>query len=405
MEAFPGTVGLRSSPSLFWVTHLDALPSAVLQYTVYFPKDRKYVQVQRGKEGSPRARRAFERLLEEALVRGQAEGWVEFQSNIDKFVTCSGGAGAAEEGAVDGRSAGMKRKRGTTGTLPVVRQTRLWEGDGEDAGDGDVAGEVVDDEDGGDVDDDDDDAEDSEVEDSEEDEDDGDLEKDGEDEDDEEEDDEDEEEEEDEDDGSGQEARGGPSAVASGTGDAEATQSSSGKMNNGVGVGEDADSDAMPELKDDFFLEEKGSDDGQNAEDAAIPQALQGRKRNVFGEGERSGRGWGGRGGRQSAREDGGRGWRRDRGGRAQMGGRGYQSNRAGKFEDLRGRGGGGLRGRSDVIRGGRGDGPSRGFAANGSRGGRRETSRGRGGIRGGRSPVKGSRLNKKTRFGDSDED
>ncbi|CAN0370798.1 unnamed protein product, partial [Hapterophycus canaliculatus] len=119
---------------------------ADLKYVLYFPKDKKYLPLGKGKEGPPRAQRSHERFLKEAFSRGEAAGWTEFQDNLDKFVTSGGAAGAGrtratpspaqepeggESASGDGR--GAKRRKVGLDTLPVVAQEKLWgygEGDG-----------------------------------------------------------------------------------------------------------------------------------------------------------------------------------------------------------------------------------------------------------------------------------
>ncbi|CBN76455.1 conserved unknown protein [Ectocarpus siliculosus] len=106
---------------------------ADLKYVLYFPKDKKYLPLGKGKEGPPRAQRSHVRFLKEALVRGEAAGWTEFQENLDKFVT-GGGEGGRPKVAVDAAAAAeegdVKRNKGI-GALPVVAQQKLWD-DGED---------------------------------------------------------------------------------------------------------------------------------------------------------------------------------------------------------------------------------------------------------------------------------
>lgn len=89
---------------------------------LYFPKDKRYISLEKGKAGPPRARRSYDRLLKEAMSRGEAAGWAEFQHNLDKFVVSSG----------DNRSSsgeiGIKRKRGLH-TLPVITQENIWDED------------------------------------------------------------------------------------------------------------------------------------------------------------------------------------------------------------------------------------------------------------------------------------
>ncbi|CAM9416687.1 unnamed protein product, partial [Ectocarpus sp. 12 AP-2014] len=106
---------------------------ADLKYVLYFPKDKKYLPLGKGKEGPPRAQRSHARFLKEALVRGDAAGWTEFQDNLDKFVT-GGGEGGRPKVAVDATAAAeegdVKRNKGI-GALPVVAQQKLWD-DGED---------------------------------------------------------------------------------------------------------------------------------------------------------------------------------------------------------------------------------------------------------------------------------
>ncbi|CAM9183766.1 unnamed protein product, partial [Pylaiella littoralis] len=142
---------------------------ADLKYVLYFPKDKKYLPLGKGKEGPPRAQRSHERFLKEALARGEAAGWTEFQDNLNKFVTSSAGGGperaapspsleAEDANAGDGR--GLKRKK-EIDSLPVVAQENIWneeddrsskeqeeeeegeggeEGDAVNAGDDEVAG-------------------------------------------------------------------------------------------------------------------------------------------------------------------------------------------------------------------------------------------------------------------------
>ncbi|CAM9452209.1 unnamed protein product, partial [Ectocarpus sp. 4 AP-2014] len=106
---------------------------ADLKYVLYFPKDKKYLPLGKGKEGPPRAQRSHARFLKEALMRGEAAGWTEFQDNLDKFVT-GGGEGGRPKVALDAAAAAeegdVKRNEGI-GALPVVAQQKLWD-DGED---------------------------------------------------------------------------------------------------------------------------------------------------------------------------------------------------------------------------------------------------------------------------------
>ncbi|CAN0018321.1 unnamed protein product, partial [Ectocarpus sp. 13 AM-2016] len=106
---------------------------ADLKYVLYFPKDKKYLPLGKGKEGPPRAQRSHARFLKEALVRGEATGWTEFQDNLDKFVT-GGGEGGQPKVAVDAAATAdegdVKQNQGI-GALPVVAQQKLWD-DGED---------------------------------------------------------------------------------------------------------------------------------------------------------------------------------------------------------------------------------------------------------------------------------
>ena len=69
------------------------------QYVLYFPKDKKYLQLEKGKEGPPRAQRSHARFLKEALARGEAAGWTEFQHNLDKFVNGRGKEGGRPKAA------------------------------------------------------------------------------------------------------------------------------------------------------------------------------------------------------------------------------------------------------------------------------------------------------------------
>lgn len=86
---------------------------------LYFPKDKRYISLERGKAGPPRAQRSYERFLKEALSRGEAAGWTEFQHNLDKFVVSSG------ENRSSSGEGGIKRKRGLH-TLPVIAQENIW---------------------------------------------------------------------------------------------------------------------------------------------------------------------------------------------------------------------------------------------------------------------------------------
>eukprot|EP00903_Cladosiphon_okamuranus_P007278 g7054.t1 len=143
---------------------------ADLKYVLYFPKDKKYLPLIKGKEGPPRAQRSHERLLKEALGRGEAAGWTEFQENLDKFVTCSGQGSrttpldpALTQGAAGDASGPRRRLKRRMGldALPVVGQEKLWDDGEEDEGGqdknpGDGAGEISESEDGGDDDSDDD---------------------------------------------------------------------------------------------------------------------------------------------------------------------------------------------------------------------------------------------------------
>ncbi|CAM9859950.1 unnamed protein product, partial [Laminaria digitata] len=118
-----------------------------LKYVLYFPKDKKYLPLEKGKEGPPRAQKTHERLLKAALGRGEAAGWTEFQENLEKFVTGDRGRKkranvAAVEGAATGGEGGEpsgKRKKGLDG-LAVVAQEKLW-GDEEEEGEGEGEGE------------------------------------------------------------------------------------------------------------------------------------------------------------------------------------------------------------------------------------------------------------------------
>ncbi|CAM9802056.1 unnamed protein product, partial [Scytosiphon promiscuus] len=118
---------------------------ADLKYVLYFPKDKKYLPLGKGKEGPPRAQRSHERFLKEALSRGEAAGWTEFQENLDKFVTNGGGTGTgrarmepspppdAGGDARLGNGRGLKRKKVGLDALPVVAQEKLWDDGGGDA--------------------------------------------------------------------------------------------------------------------------------------------------------------------------------------------------------------------------------------------------------------------------------
>lgn len=98
---------------------------------LYFPKDKRYIPLEKGKAGPPRARRSYDRFLKEALSRGEAAGWTEFQHNLDKFVVSSG------ENLSSSGASGIKRKRGLH-TLPVITQENIWDED-EPRGDEDVS--------------------------------------------------------------------------------------------------------------------------------------------------------------------------------------------------------------------------------------------------------------------------
>lgn len=106
---------------------------------LYFPKDKKYLPLGKGKEGPPRAQRSHDRLLQEALSRGEAAGWTEFKENLDKFVTIdrnragNPGVDAAAGGKGESGGGGQTAKRTKEfDARAVVPQAKVWEEDGQD---------------------------------------------------------------------------------------------------------------------------------------------------------------------------------------------------------------------------------------------------------------------------------